>query len=100
MTYVSKEATAFKHDVFVLAKAAGVSMRLTPMQISIILHPKLTLAGAASKVLIDLDNSIKITIDSLNRVAWEDDKQVRRISAEYGEPVQGGGMTVNIREFV
>ena len=29
----------------------------------------------------DLDNYVKLTLDALNKVAWEDDKQVVRISA-------------------
>jgi len=29
----------------------------------------------------DLDNYVKLTLDALNGVAWEDDRQVVRISA-------------------
>jgi crossover junction endodeoxyribonuclease RusA len=48
----------------------------------------------ASEVVLDLDNALKVTLDSLNGVAWDDDSQVRRISAEYGPACEGGGLTV------
>ncbi len=50
----------------------------------------------ASAVLIDLDNAIKVTLDALTAsgLVWVDDRQVKRISAEYGSPCEGGGLTV------
>ena len=48
----------------------------------------------ASEVCLDLDNCIKVTLDSLNGIAWVDDRQVKRISAEVGPATPGGGLRV------
>jgi Holliday junction resolvase RusA-like endonuclease len=45
---------------------------------------------------LDLDNSIKVTCDALNGIAYNDDSQVKRIDAEYGDAIKDGGMTVTI----
>lgn len=100
MTYVSPEAQAFKQQAALLAKCAGVKVKDCAMQISLTLHPKLTKAGESSKVCLDIDNCIKVMLDAFNGVAWVDDKQVRRLVAQYGEPIKDGGMTVTVCEFV
>lgn len=48
---------------------------------------------------MDLDNALKVTIDAMNGVAYEDDKKIRRIVAERGAPVQGGALTVEILRY-
>lgn len=55
--------------------------------------------GSDSKVLIDLDNCTKCVLDSLINVVYFDDKQVKRITLEYGLPTLGGGTTVIVSEF-
>lgn len=100
MTYVSAEAKAFKQEAAILAKYAGIKLKAGPMQVSLMLHPKLTTSGEASRVQPDIDNCLKVMLDSLNGLAWVDDKQVRRLSAEYGAPVKDGGMSVTISDLV
>lgn len=67
--------------------------------VRIILHPKLTVKGRASNRVLDLDNTIKVTLDALNKIAYWDDSQVRHIDARFGEPVVGGGLTVEVQEI-
>ncbi|WP_321160168.1 RusA family crossover junction endodeoxyribonuclease, partial [Neisseria gonorrhoeae] len=39
------------------------------------------------------DNALKVALDALQGVAYHNDRQVRRIAADYaGEPVAGGGL--------
>ncbi|NCC41560.1 MAG: RusA family crossover junction endodeoxyribonuclease, partial [Gammaproteobacteria bacterium] len=76
------------------ALAAGIRPLVGDVHISVILHPKLTKAGKPSRNRMDLDNSLKATLDALEGVAFCDDKQVIRLSASVGEPVVGGGLTV------
>lgn len=96
MTHVSPEAQAYKQQAALLANVAGIRASDSEMQITLILHPKLTKAGEASKVCLDLDNAIKVTIDALNGTAWKDDKQVRHIMASFGNPIADGGLTVSV----
>ena len=75
-----------------------------PVEVCIQLHPRTTKQTAAqirrgepeqaSAVRLDLDNCIKVTLDALNGVAWVDDNQVVRISAEVGPALKDGGLTV------
>lgn len=95
--YLSKEAQAYKRAV--AASAAGVKPLGGAVELRVTVLPKQTKSGAASKVCIDLDNSLKVLCDALNGVAYQDDKQVKRIVAEYGEPVSGGGVQVGVKPY-
>jgi len=71
-----------------------------PVSFELVLHPKTTKRGTASKTRIDLDNALKVVIDAFNGLAYLDDKQITLINARIGDPVGGGGVTVIIRESV
>jgi crossover junction endodeoxyribonuclease RusA len=92
----SKEATAYKGQVFAenAPKAATGSVAVI-----VTLQPKLTVKGEASKTVMDLDNALKVTLDALQGIAYENDKQIRKISAEYGVPRVGGGLIVQVVEL-
>lgn len=40
----------------------------------------------ANRVCMDLDNCLKVTLDALKGIVFEDDSQVYRILAERGDP--------------
>ncbi|HFB0469562.1 TPA: RusA family crossover junction endodeoxyribonuclease, partial [Neisseria gonorrhoeae] len=64
------------------------------------LIPKANKDGGANKTVIDLDNALKVTLDALQGVAYHNDRQVRRIAADYAdEPVAGGGLAVEVGEL-
>lgn len=108
VTYVSAEAKEFKALVHKLALAAGVRAPITGrVAIAYTLHPhcpqdahrrmKRDPVGWEDTVqCIDLDNAQKVLLDALKGVAIEDDKWVRKISAERGAPVEGGKLVVTI----
>lgn len=108
MTYVTPEAKAFKDLVHKLAVAAGVRAPINGrVAIAYTLHPhcpqdahrrmKRDPVGWEDTVqCIDLDNAQKVLLDALKGVAIEDDKWVRKISAERGTPVDGGKLVVTI----
>ena len=58
-----------------------------PVEVMVVYSPSCTLLTVvesphnAKTLRGDLDNYIKLTLDALNKVAWEDDIQVVRISA-------------------
>lgn len=96
----SKEAIAYKTQAGWIAKTCGVKPTNNAVSIHIKLHPKTTKAGLASKICIDLDNSIKIALDALNGIAYIDDKQVVRLLAELSTPLTDGGLTVLVEEMI
>ena len=94
-TVRSAEASAYRRSVLEAAVAAGVQPVLDRgVSVSLVLRPKLTRRGQASKVRLDLDNCIKVALDALIGIAYEDDSQVVRLTVEIGEPVEGGGLSV------
>lgn len=95
---VNTKARKWKEAAALTAQAAGMRVLAGAVAVHLVLHPKLTKAGQASSVRIDVDNAIKPSLDALNGIAWIDDKQVIRIVAEVGEPIQGGGLTVTVKQ--
>ena len=96
-TYVSSEATQYKKAVKLLLGHHEPYDGLVALYVT--LHPKLTSKGLASKVCMDIDNSIKVCLDSLQGILIVDDKQVRELHAVYGEPVRNGAVTVRLQSL-
>lgn len=94
----TKEAKAYKADVGWRLKAAGVRRPITgrvAIDVKLYPHRPLDWAKRARKdpvgwsdavQCIDLDNANKVLLDALKGVAIDDDKWVRRLTAERMEP--------------
>lgn len=89
----SKAATDYKKAVAILA---DMTLLDGPLALTITLHPKQCKDGSDSKVLIDLDNCLKVALDALQGIAYENDRQVRKISASYGDSLPNGGLTISV----
>lgn len=90
--YVSPEAKAYKEAAALAAKEAGLKVAEGPISLVIHLSPK-------NGICMDLDNCLKVAIDALNGVAYRDDKQIRKITAER-LPADGvGGLRVWVMEM-
>ena len=93
-TYRSKEANDYRRAVQWLAKAERVKAHDGDYSLEFELHPRKNKDGSASGNVIDLDNALKVALDALEGVIYENDNQVKQISIKYAEAVQGGGLTV------
>jgi crossover junction endodeoxyribonuclease RusA len=94
----TKEAKQFRTEIVALCRAQGVTAPITGrVHVDVKLYPKRPLdwqkrmrqAGAAwddTVMCIDIDNANKVLLDALKDVAIEDDKWVRRLTAERMEP--------------
>lgn len=90
----SDEAKSYTSEVAWIAKAAGCRTPTErPVDLRITLIPR-------NRTVMDLDNCLKVTIDALKGVVYADDKQVRRILAQYAEPDGKGAVIVEIAEFI
>lgn len=111
-TYVSAEAKAFKEEVALLLRVAGVRQPI-PGRIAIAytLYPHRPLDwktrqrkhGAAwddTVQCLDLDNAQKVLLDAMKGIAFEDDAWVRRITAERAEPDGEARVIVTITPIV
>ncbi len=112
-TYISPEGEAFRKA----ARSQRFSIYgLTllpvegPVSLEVTLHPvrpkdwqrRQRLHGetwADSVRCIDLDNCLKIPLDALQGIAFENDKQVRQIIMKRGEPVKSGALRVKWSEL-
>lgn len=100
-TVRSAEAVAYKEQVAWTNLGTRHHKPITGnIAIIVTLQPKLTAKGVASKTVMDLDNCLKVALDALQGIAYDNDKQIRRISAEYGVPREGGGLIVQVKEMV
>ena len=95
-THISNAGRKYKQTVKAIGLRAGAIQHKGNMQVQIIILPKLTKAGVASKVLIDIDNGNKCILDALQGVLYEDDAQIKSLRVDYGEPVDGGGVIVEV----
>lgn len=108
--FLTPEARAYKHECAWIAKAAGLTKPTErPIELAFTLHPPATrerFDKSMRKVEVrdgscmDLDNALKVAIDSLKGSAYVDDRQVKRLSIEYGERCNHGQLVVEINEFV
>jgi len=99
--FVSKEAKAYKEACGHLARQAyspSVPF-LGHVSLFVTLHPRRTKKGVESGVCVDLSNILKLAEDSLSGIVLRDDKQVRRIEMEFGEPVEGGALVVSVERW-
>jgi crossover junction endodeoxyribonuclease RusA len=101
----TSEAKAYRHEVAVLARKAGVHILQGRLALSVQLYPHRPLDWAkrarkdpdnwADTVqCIDLGNCEKVLSDALNLVTWRDDKQLHRITLERMDPDEHGARVV------
>jgi crossover junction endodeoxyribonuclease RusA len=95
-TYRTKEANLYRDSVAYAAFLAGARMTHGSSRLIATLHPKMTKAGKSSGTCLDLDNCIKVLCDALQGICYANDKQLRHISMTVGDPIVGGGLTVEI----
>lgn len=93
---LSEVGKSYKQAAALLAKSAGMKPVDYDVAVVITLHPKTNKDGSASGIVIDLDNSLKIVLDSLQGVGYVNDKQIKRLAAAYGAPMKDGGLTVAV----
>lgn len=90
----SAEAKSFIEEVKWIAKSKKAVPTKSHYSLNIKLHPKMNKDGSTNKTVVDIDNALKVTLDALEGVIYENDNQVKQISIKYAEAVQGGALTV------
>lgn len=97
---LSREAHHYKQEVALLAKGAGCVKLDGEVQIWLRVAPKMNQDGSADKRLLDLDNCLKVVIDALQGVAYDNDKQIKYIVADYAiEPEPDGAVFVRVARY-
>lgn len=96
---LSKEAKLYKLCVSHAAEKAGFRPSEKDVILFVSLVPKMNKDGTASKVILDLDNCLKVAVDALQGVVYHNDNQVKFILSTYSsEPRENGGLDVGIAE--
>lgn len=112
-TYLSEEAKAFKEQVGWRLKAAGVRSPIPGrVSVSFVLYPPRPADWQArqrkfgddwdnSVACIDLDNAVKLTLDAMKNIAFDDDSWVWKMTQERAEPdADGARLVVTIEPIV
>lgn len=95
----SQEAISYRREVALIALRGGYAKPFSgDVSVSIALCPHLTKKGAASEVRIDLDNCLKVAMDALQGIAFNNDKQVVDLRATLGPAQVGGALMVEVVE--
>jgi len=97
MTVKSAEAREYRETVRLIADREGVTQPLQgSVRVEMSYHPRRpkTYKPGAPVRSMDLDNVMKVAIDSLNGVAYVDDKQISHLSISKGEPVTDGSLVI------
>jgi crossover junction endodeoxyribonuclease RusA len=102
----SSVASTYFDLVAKLARQHGIELHTGPVAVDVELCPpkpndwekrKAKDPNAALQVRrIDLDNALKVCLDSLQGVAYNNDKQITALMVRLGEPVSQGAMTVMV----
>lgn len=112
VTTLSKEAKDYKQAVGSLAKEAGISEPITGrVAVSYVLYPQRPQDWAKraakdpvrwddSVQCLDLDNALKVMLDSLKGVVFGDDKFVFEIHGKRAEPDGVGRMVVTVSPII
>ena len=95
----SKAATDYKKEVQRIAQSLEHDLTDESVLVIIELKPKLTVKGEASKTCLDIDNCLKVALDALQGIVYENDKQVKKIIAEVGYPVVDGGLKIQVLKY-
>lgn len=102
----SKEAVEYKEEVEAIASEAIEKQFDGCVRVDILFHPerpkdwakreKKNPQWGLSVRRVDLDNALKVALDAMQGVAYEDDRQITDIRIRLRQPIDGGGMTVKV----
>jgi crossover junction endodeoxyribonuclease RusA len=102
----SKDARAYCDEVERIASEAGCEQTAGCVKVALTLHPrkpkdwerrlKKDVFAVLGLNRLDLDNAQKVTLDSLQGVAFENDRQVTDLRIRLGQPIEGGGITAQV----
>lgn len=93
----SADAMQYRGEVLHRATLYGLRLLSGPVRVTATLHPRLTLKGQASRTRIDLDNAVKVVLDALQGVAYDNDRQIEDLHLTLGPAMSDGGLSVDVR---
>lgn len=106
----SKVAVEYKETIQKLAIEDGFQMRAGCVSVDMLLHPvlpkdwekrqKKDADWLLSVRRIDIDNAMKVALDALQGIAYENDRQVTRLSIALGHAVVDGGLSVKVNSDI
>ena len=92
--FLTTAAKKYKADCAIIAgmgKSGSVAIEGL-VEVSIILRPP-------DRRRRDLDNTLKLLLDSLNGIYWDDDSQIARLTIERGEVMKQGAVFLQVTAY-
>lgn len=87
----SKDARGYVGQVWAEARKKKVKALTGDLTVTIIWY--------RSRKAGDLDNRVKVVLDAMNGLCYDDDKQIRRLTIERVDGQKPAGMHVTIAEY-
>jgi crossover junction endodeoxyribonuclease RusA len=108
--YLTADAKDFKHEINRIARHAGVTPIVGPIEYELDIVPQLPQDWHAraksdpwwwdmSVRCIDIDNAVKVLLDALNGVAWTDDSWICRSTQQRAVPESESCCILRVRPF-
>jgi len=91
---------AWKQAARALALSQGANHQRVasgPLAAEIVLLPRKKSDGAPSSVRLDLDNCLKVALDAMQGILFDNDKQIVELHACVGSAVTDGALMVRVR---
>lgn len=107
----SAAANAYRREVQQASEQIGMTLHHGPVKVSLELlpptpkdwHKRVKKDGALAVLSvrrIDLDNALKVVLDALQGIAYENDRQITNLFVGLGTVTTDGGVEVTIEEDV
>ena len=95
---LSSDARKYREWVAIKAREIRAQPLSGNVAVHVALCPELTKKGEASKTRLDLDNCLKVALDALQGIAFNNDKQIVKLVAELGPARIGGALMVEVTQ--
>ena len=92
--YVTKEARSYKQEIVNLTRSLNLKCYDDKQKLKVFI-----VCHVPDKRRRDLDNVLKITLDSLSSIAWEDDSQIDDLRIIRGDIIKNGKLELTVSEI-
>lgn len=88
---LTEEAKRFRYDAGWLAREQGARIFYSPLKVRLALYKPRNVG--------DIDNPIKATLDAMNHILWDDDRQIRELNITIDKDIDDPRVELTLEEL-